>query len=84
MNVLGRELKCIVWELSVNEHKTCYADAKEYYDIDDGLGLECNIDFSKDIYCLTYYPSTPVGHINLYSNTYEGILELLDKEIEEY
>lgn len=60
------------WELAFNPHKVYYTPPEEYYNEHDGA--YSGLDKTKDIYILTWYKDTPVGHYTIAANSMGDIL----------
>ena len=75
-SIIGVDVSCVSWSLEVNEHLICYEPPEEYYDEEDLAGL----DTSLDIYCLRWYPYTPVGHCTILANNIVDLLNILKED----
>ena len=79
------------YSLVYNEHKNYYHTelediAKDYLgccDEEDIKDFKEKIDIAKPIYCLTWYPSSPVGFYILYANSIKDLTKDLQELIKQ-
>lgn len=91
---MNEETKCFLenqYSVSIdfNPHKIYYDKIEDYIDINiDAEDKEKYKDTikrcieSNNIWCLRYYPFTAIGFNEIFSDTFEGLMEELKKEMD--